>query len=117
MVAVADPRPEAAGALASAVGAAAEAEPARLLDDPDIEAIVITASSEAHTDLIVAAAARGKAVFCEKPMAMSLTDADRAIAAAQTAAVPLQVGFNRRFAPDFAAARQLIIEALWGRRN
>lgn len=108
LVAVADPRPEAAGPLASAVGAAAEAEPSRLLDDPDVEAIVITASSEAHAELIVAAAARGKAVFCEKPMAMSLTDADRAIAAAKAAAVPLQVGFNRRFAHDFAAAREVV---------
>ena len=41
----------------------------------------------------------------EKPMALTLADADRAVAAAAAAGVPLQVGFNRRFAADFAAAR------------
>ena len=57
-----------------------------------------------HAELIVAAAAAGKAVFCEKPMALALADVDRAIAAAERAGVVLQVGFNRRFAADFAAA-------------
>jgi myo-inositol 2-dehydrogenase/D-chiro-inositol 1-dehydrogenase len=57
---------------------------------------------------VVAAAAAGKAVFCEKPMAISLADADRAIDAARSAGVPLQVGFNRRFAADWAAARTLL---------
>ena len=58
-----------------------------------------------HADLVVAAAAAGKGVFCEKPMAMTLAEADRAIDAAERPASPLQVGFNRRFAADFAAAR------------
>ena len=56
-----------------------------------------------HADLVVAAAAAGKHVFCEKPMAVTLADADRAIAAARDTGVVLQVGFNRRFAPDWAA--------------
>jgi myo-inositol 2-dehydrogenase / D-chiro-inositol 1-dehydrogenase len=47
-------------------------------------------------------------VFCEKPIALSLTDADRAIDAARAAGVVLQVGFNRRFAPDWRAARALL---------
>jgi myo-inositol 2-dehydrogenase/D-chiro-inositol 1-dehydrogenase len=47
-------------------------------------------------------------VFCEKPMAVTLADADRAIDAAHTAGTVLQVGFNRRFAADWVAARQVI---------
>ena len=70
---------------------------------------MIAATTTAHADLIVAAAGAGKAVFCEKPMALSLADADRAIAAADAAGVPLQVGFNRRFSTDFAAAHDAIV--------
>ncbi len=74
-------------------------------DSPDIDAVVIAAPARSHTDLVVAAAAAGKHVFVEKPMAVTLADADRAIAAAAAAGVVLQVGFNRRFAPGFVGAR------------
>ena len=109
LVAVADPRPEAAHALAGRLGCRAT-DPDTLITDPDVEAVVIAASSTAHADLIVAAAAAGKAVFCEKPMSMTLAEADRAIAAARDAGVPLQVGFNRRFAADFAAAYRVVTD-------
>jgi myo-inositol 2-dehydrogenase/D-chiro-inositol 1-dehydrogenase len=56
----------------------------------------------------VACAEAGKAVFCEKPMALTLADADAAVAAADRAGIVLQVGFNRRFAADFAAAREVV---------
>jgi myo-inositol 2-dehydrogenase / D-chiro-inositol 1-dehydrogenase len=108
LVAVADARSEAATALADRLGVSAHASPDDLIADPDVEAVVITASTPAHADLVVAAAGARKGVFCEKPMALTLADADRAIAAADTAGVALQVGFNRRFAADFAAARAAI---------
>lgn len=101
---VADPRIEAAESLASRLGARAISDPVDLINDAHIDAVVIAATSEAHADLIVAAAATGKAVFCEKPMSLSLADADRAIAAADVAGVALQVGFNRRFDSGFRAA-------------
>jgi myo-inositol 2-dehydrogenase / D-chiro-inositol 1-dehydrogenase len=56
-------------------------------------------------------------VFCEKPMALTLDDADRAIDAARTAGVALQVGFNRRFARDFADMRARIVEGAIGTLN
>jgi myo-inositol 2-dehydrogenase/D-chiro-inositol 1-dehydrogenase len=110
LVAVADPRPGAAEHLAAALGARAVTDPADLFADPGIEAVVITASSEAHADLISAAAAAGKAVFCEKPMGLTLEEIDRGTAAAEAASVPLQVGFNRRFSADFAAGHRLVTE-------
>ncbi len=109
LAAVADPAPGAAEKLAASLGApkfytaAADA-----FADPDIDAVVIAAPARFHADLVVGAAAAGKGVFCEKPMAVTLADADRAIDAANAAGVVLQVGFNRRFAPDWAAARALL---------
>jgi len=110
LTAIADPRPDAAAALASRFGCRPVTAPERLFADPDVDAIVIAAASEAHAELIAAATAAGKAVFCEKPMGLSLDEVDRAIAAAERAGVPLQVGFNRRFARDFAAARRLVVD-------
>ena len=79
-----------------------------ILDEADVDAVVITASTRSHTDLVVAAAAAGKHIFVEKPMALTLADAQRAIDAAKQARVVLQVGFNRRFTPGFTAARRVI---------
>jgi myo-inositol 2-dehydrogenase / D-chiro-inositol 1-dehydrogenase len=106
---VADPAPGAAERLASSLGAdRATTDPAELLADPAVEAVLIAAPARFHADLVVAAAEAGKAVFCEKPMALTLADADRAIAATLAAGVPLQVGFNRRFDTGFRAAHELV---------
>ena len=114
LVAVADPRPGVAAELAEPLGARGETSPEAIFVADDIDAVVITASSTAHSGLIVATAAAGKPVFCEKPMAMTLEEADSAVAAAKDAGVQLQVGFNRRFARDFRAAHQLIADGAIG---
>ncbi|MFD2091048.1 Gfo/Idh/MocA family oxidoreductase [Blastococcus deserti] len=109
LAAVVDPAPGAAERLAGALGAErAYTDVAAALDDPAVEAVVIAAPARSHADLVVAVAAAGKHVFCEKPMAVTLPDADRAIDAARAAGVVLQVGFNRRFAADWRAARVLL---------
>jgi myo-inositol 2-dehydrogenase / D-chiro-inositol 1-dehydrogenase len=115
LAAVADPAPGAAETLAAALGAgAAYTDPAEAFSDPAVEAVVIAAPARFHADLVVAAAGAGKAVFCEKPMGLQLADIDRAIDAARTAGVVLQVGFNRRFAADWAAARALLDDGTLG---
>jgi myo-inositol 2-dehydrogenase/D-chiro-inositol 1-dehydrogenase len=76
------------------------ADVAELLADPDLAAVAIAAPSPHHADLVVAAAAAGKHVFCEKPLAF---DAERALAVAaagEAAGVVVQIGFNRRFDAD-----------------
>ncbi|CAM3640842.1 Gfo/Idh/MocA family oxidoreductase [Tsukamurella ocularis] len=107
LVVVADPTPS-ADALASRLGVESERSSDAVLGRDDVDAVVITTPARTHADLVVAAAQAGKHVFVEKPMAVTLADADRAIAAADSAGVVLQVGFNRRFAPGFAAARGAI---------
>ncbi len=115
LAAVADPAPGAAEKLAAALGAPKfHTDAADVFADSEIDAVVIAAPARFHADLVVAAAAAGKGVFCEKPMAVSLADADRAIDAANAAGVALQVGFNRRFAPDWAAARMLLDDGTLG---
>ena len=115
LVAVADPAPGAADRLTGALGEGrAYTDLGRLWDDPAVDAVVIAAPARSHTDLVVAAAEAGKHVFCEKPMAVTLADADRAIDAARSAGVVLQVGFNRRFAADWRAARALLDDGTLG---
>lgn len=105
LAAVADPVP---GAAERFSGVRAYQDPLQLIADPDVQAVAICSPATSHADLVVAAAQAGKHVFCEKPMALTLDDADRAIEAVRTAGVALQVGFNRRFANDFAAMRARI---------
>jgi myo-inositol 2-dehydrogenase/D-chiro-inositol 1-dehydrogenase len=109
LAAVVDPAPGAARRLAGVLGAdRAYTDLAQVWGDPAVHAVVIAAPARSHADLVVAAAAAGRHVFCEKPMAVTLAEADRGIDAARAAGVVLQVGFNRRFAADWRAARQLV---------
>ncbi|MFE2943134.1 Gfo/Idh/MocA family oxidoreductase [Streptomyces sp. NPDC059255] len=113
--AVVDPIAGAAERLAAELGVPhATTDPDEVLGRADIDGVLITAPARCHTDLVVAAAAAGKHIFVEKPMAVTPADADRAIGAADEAGVVLQVGFNRRFAPGFAAARAAIVEGRAG---
>jgi myo-inositol 2-dehydrogenase/D-chiro-inositol 1-dehydrogenase len=70
-----------------------------VLGDPEIEAVVITAPSGLHSELILQAAAAGKHVFCEKPVALEPGPIEDVLQATQRA-VLLQVGFNRRSDPS-----------------
>ncbi|WP_406481549.1 Gfo/Idh/MocA family oxidoreductase [Streptomyces sp. NBC_01615] len=109
LAAVADPAPGAAERLAAPLGCAtAYTDIGDLLADPQVDAVVIATPARTHADLVEAAARAGKAVYCEKPMAVGLAEADRAITAARDAGVALQVGFNRRYDPGFRAAHDKV---------
>ncbi|VEI19412.1 Inositol 2-dehydrogenase [Serratia plymuthica] len=104
LAAVADPLPGAAQRLADRLGVSAFSDLQSMLNDSAIDAVVIASPARTHAEWVIAAARAGKHVFCEKPMAITLEEADRAIAATKQAGVVLQVGFNRRFVSGFAAA-------------
>ncbi|MFH1743556.1 MAG: inositol 2-dehydrogenase [bacterium] len=82
--------------------------PKPILEDPDIEAVAICTSTNTHSRLIEEAAAAGKQIFCEKPIDFDLQKIDRALAAAESAGVKLQIGFNRRFDPNFSHVQQAV---------
>ncbi|HEX9598386.1 MAG TPA: Gfo/Idh/MocA family oxidoreductase [Gaiellaceae bacterium] len=75
-----------------------------LLADPEVDGVVVATSTPSHAEFVGRAAAAGKHVFCEKPIAHGVGPTVRAIDAAAAAGIKLQVGFHRRFDPDFAAA-------------
>ncbi len=114
LVGVADAVPDAAAAVAERLGCGSYAAPSEAFADEDVEAVVISASSTAHADLVERAAAAGKAVFCEKPAGMTLAEVDRGLTATGAARVPFQVGFNRRFAREFAEAHRQITAGVVG---
>lgn len=99
---VVDVNAAAAAALAAQYGARA-VDTATALADPEVDAVLIASSTDTHADLAIAAARAGKAIFCEKPIDLSLKRVDACLAAVRKARVPMLVGFNRRFDPSFAA--------------
>ena len=79
-----------------------------LLASSDVGAVVIVTPTSTHVDIVCAAAAAGKHIFVEKPLALTVAGCDQAIAAAQASGVKLQVGFMRRFDPAYVAAKEKI---------
>lgn len=78
-----------------------------LLSDPDVDVVYVASPNALHAEQVVAAAAAGKHVFCDKPLATSVPDAHRAIEACQTAGVKLGVNFqtrHHRFVPEVKQA-------------
>jgi len=71
----------------------------------DIDAVLIATPHSMHADQVARAAAAGKHVFVEKPLALSLVDAEKAVAAVRKAGVAFGIGFQRRFYPNFEEVR------------
>ncbi|HYF92390.1 MAG TPA: Gfo/Idh/MocA family oxidoreductase [Symbiobacteriaceae bacterium] len=80
-----------------------------------IDAVVITTPTFTHAPIVAEAAAAGVHVFCEKPMALNLAEAEAMTAAAARAGIKLQIGFMRRYDPVFRAAREAIVRGDIGR--
>lgn len=76
-----------------------------------VDALYITTPNTKHTALAVAAIDARKNVFCEKPMATSITDARAVLDAASQMSAVFQVGHNRRFAPVYATLKQMLAES------
>lgn len=85
-----------------------------LLSDPAIDAVAICSLTDTHAKIIVEAAQAGKHIFCEKPIALSLEKIDAALEAVEKAGVKLQIGFNRRFDPNFRKVRAMVAEGKIG---
>jgi myo-inositol 2-dehydrogenase/D-chiro-inositol 1-dehydrogenase len=85
-----------------------------LLEQEDLQAIVISSATDTHAKIITEAAAAGKHIFCEKPLDFELSRIDDALEAVKVAGVKLQVGFNRRFDPNFRKVKEMAAEGKIG---
>lgn len=83
-------------------------ELADVLADPRVQAVILATPHSLHTEQIVAVAKAGKAVFCEKPLALKKADAARSTAACRDAGVLLGIGTNKRFWPSMRELRRVV---------
>lgn len=115
LVAIADP----AGTLARDVAAEFDVpqhytNPLELMDDDAVDAIVIVTPTHVHREQVLAAAARRKPTFCEKPPALALEDVVAMRQAVERSGMFFQMGFMRRFDAGYAAAKKQIAEGRIG---
>ncbi|MBM3302372.1 MAG: Gfo/Idh/MocA family oxidoreductase, partial [Deltaproteobacteria bacterium] len=85
------------------------------LEEAEIDAVCITTPTFTHAEIAITAARAGIHIFCEKPMALTLAEADDMIQSADEAGVKLQIGFMRRFDPLFVTAKERIEDGEIGR--
>jgi myo-inositol 2-dehydrogenase/D-chiro-inositol 1-dehydrogenase len=107
---VSDPDQGKASRVADAVGARVEVDPYSAIDAQDVDAVVIASPGPAHEAQVMACLERGKAVLCEKPLTVE-ADASYRIAEAEDALGKrlVQVGFMRRFDPEYVKLHQMIV--------
>ena len=79
-----------------------------IINDPEVDAIIICSPTDTHVEIIKEAAAKGKHIFCEKPISLSLEEAEEAVEAVKQANVKLQMGFNRRFDKNFKQLHSIL---------
>ena len=100
---------------ALAPGAVAGVEAAEAIADEHVQAVLIASPAASHGSLLEAAAAAGKAVFCEKPLGVSLSEALAAAEQVQAAGIPFQIGFQRRFDAGVARLLEQVASGALGR--
>jgi|HigsolmetaGSP11D_1036233.scaffolds.fasta_scaffold02511_2 predicted dehydrogenase len=85
-----------------------------VLDDPGIDAVILATPNSLHVRQVVAAAGKGKHVFCEKPLALSRADAVRCVEACRAAGVMLGIGHERRYEPAMMEVERLVRDGALG---
>jgi phthalate 4,5-cis-dihydrodiol dehydrogenase len=115
LVAIADPLESVRTDLATRFGVQASAEVADLFADPAVGAVYVATPTDLHAEHVLAAAAAGKHILVEKPMAVDLADAQRMIDAATRAGVILMVGQSQSYGAPYAAMREVVTSGRLGR--
>jgi phthalate 4,5-cis-dihydrodiol dehydrogenase len=114
LVAAADPRPEARARFAQEFGGRAYTEVAELCADPEVEAVYLATPHPFHAAHVALAAAAGKHVLVEKPMAVGLDECRAMVEATRKAGVQLVVGHSHSFDAPYLRARALVESGAFG---
>jgi len=114
LVAVADRKPELREQFAAELGVKTYADHLDLLADSNVDAVAVISSTSTHKAVVMDAARCGKAIFCEKPMSLSLEGAHEMQQAIERAGVFFQIGFQRRFDAGYVEAKRRIEAGLIG---
>jgi len=114
LLAVSDVNPQAARELALELGVDYTLDYRDLLTK-ELDGVLVCTSTDTHRQVVIDACEAGKNIFCEKPLARTLEEVEEMLAAVKRAGVKLQVGFNRRFDPNFSQAKKEISSGTIGR--
>jgi len=116
VAAVADTNADVANNIAAEFGIPrAYADPADLIADSNVDAVVIVSPTHTHCETAIMASQRGKPTFCEKPLALGLAECRAVKEAVDRNGILFQMGFMRRFDPGYAAAKQAADEGRIGK--
>ena len=111
-IVVTDAIPAQSERVAAICGADIASGPIELIES--VDAVVICTPADMHVEMIELAVEHGVPALCEKPLAMDLATADRAVATVSESGIPVQIGFNRRFDPGYRRARDLVAKGSLG---
>lgn len=100
---------------AEAFGFRPFADASALLSDADVDAVVVASETSLHADLVEKAAAAGKAIVVQKPLALTMAEADRIVAAVERAGVPFTVAWQMRTDPQNIQIKELIQSGVLGK--
>jgi predicted dehydrogenase len=102
-----DPAPAVAAKYTEAFGLPVWSDYEQALQDPKVDAVILTVPHRLHEDAVLQAAAAGKQVFCEKPLALTVASARRMVEACDRAGLTLGIGHERRFEPAWEEIKRL----------
>jgi len=115
-LAVSDAEPARARDLAQKTGAQFHSgDNAAVISRPEVNAVIVSSSEGAHVEPILQALELGKTVLVEKPIALTLADADRIIRASEKAGVSVRVGYSRRYKERYLMAKEQVEQGRLGR--
>jgi len=115
-IAVSDRSADAARRLATTVGAQYHAcDNEAVIAHPEVTAVVVSTSEGEHVEPLLAAIALGKPVLVEKPIALTLADADRLVRAVEKSGADVRVGYSRRYKDRYLIAKEQIVQGRIGR--